>query len=71
VSGSGPITEALADDGGAGRRRALLDAVAVAITRLGDDLSGWTPGELAQLHEMGLDLAKRTNLALAEWSEPR
>lgn len=65
---SGPVTERLSADD-SGRRRQLLDRVAVAITRLGDDLSRFEPGELAQLHEMGLDLAKRTNRALAEWDE--
>jgi hypothetical protein len=69
VSGSGPVTEALADDGAA-RRRVLLDAVAVAITRLGD-LSRFDRGEVAQLHRMALELAAAANRALAEMDEPR
>lgn len=70
MSGSGPVTEALADDGDAARRRVLLDAVAVAITRLGD-LSRFDRGEVAQLHYMALELAAAANLALAEMDEPR
>ncbi len=68
MSGSGPMTEALADD--SGRRRAALDAVAVAITKVAD-LSRFSRGEVAQLHFMAIELAAATNRALAEMDEPR
>lgn len=51
------------------QRREQLDAVARAITALGD-LSGWEYADLAQLHYMAMELAAATNLTLAEREEP-
>lgn len=52
-------------------RAEMLDRFAAAVTMLDEDLSGWPPGELAQLHEMAMGVAQRANQALAEHEEPR
>lgn len=52
-------------------RAEMLDRMAGAVSMLDDDLSDWPPGELRQLHAMAMDVAQRTNRALAEHEEPR